>query len=133
MDNAYISKRIKTKIEYLVSNPETKETYEKTIEWKTFLPDLKLTYSESFVPLTKTFFEEFNKNFKQENYHYLFYILSKIYYLSLYNQKLIHDGIKSMKPSIVTNIGVPYLENSCDLTNYNEINNWYDIKHNEIL
>ena len=132
VDNAYITKRITSKIEYLVSNPESKETLEKTIEWKTFLPDLNLTYSDSFVPLTKTFFEQFNKNFKGENYYYIFLILSKIYYLSLYNQKSINTSVKSMKPSILTNIGVPYLENSCDLTKYNEIHNWYDIKHNDI-
>lgn len=132
VDNAYIKKRITKKIEYLVSNPDDTEELSKTIEWKTFLPDLKLTFSEDFIPLTRSFFDAFNKNFKSNNYYYIFYILSKIYYLSLYNQKNIHNNIKLLKPSIVTNIGVPYLENSCELTRYNEINNWYDIKHNDI-
>ena len=132
VDNAYIKKRITKKTEYLVSNPDAIEELSKTIEWKTFLPDLKLTFTGEFIPLTKPFFEAFNKDFKSGNYYYLFFILSKIYYLSLFNQKNIHNSVKLLKPSIVTNIGVPYLENSCDLTNYNEITNWYDIKHNDV-
>lgn len=132
VDNAYIKKRVTKKIEYIASNPDVIEEISKTIEWKTFLPELKLTFSGEFLPLTKSFFDAFNKNFKSNNYYFIFYILSKIYYLSLYNQKTIHNIIKPLKPSIVTNIGVPYLENSCDLTRFNEITNWYDIKHNNI-
>jgi hypothetical protein len=132
VDNAYIKKKITKKIEYIASNPDVIEELSKTIEWKTFLPELKLTFSGEFLPLTKSFFDAFNKNFKSNNYYFIFYILSKIYYLSLYNQKTIHNSIKPLKPSIVTNIGVPYLENSCGLTRFNEITNWYDIKHNNI-
>lgn len=132
VDHAYIKKLITKKIEYLASNPEVRQEMEKTIEWKTFLPDLNLTFTGEYVPLTSSFFEQFNKNFNANNYYYVFYILSKIYYLSLYNQRIIHNGIKSLAPSIVSNIGVPYIENSCDLTKYNEILNWYEIKQNEL-
>lgn len=52
--------------------------------------------------------------------------------MSLYNQKNIQNNVRLLKPSITTNIGVPYLENSCELTKYNELSNWYNIKHNDI-
>ena len=130
--NAYVKKRINVKVEYLVSNPETKQDIVNIIEWKTFLPDLNLTFKDKFVPLTKGYFESFNKDFKSSNRYYLYLILSKIYYLSLFNQNNIQNKVRVLKPEIVTNLGVPYLENSCDLTRYNEIKNWYDIKENEI-
>lgn len=132
VDNAYIKKRIRDKIQYLVSNPDSEEELSRKIEWKTFLPELNLTFGGEFLPLTKPFFEAFNKNFSANNYYYIFYILSKIYYLSLYNQKNIQNNVRLLKPSITTNIGVPYLENSCELTKYNELSNWYNIKHNDI-
>ena len=128
----YVIQKIDEKKEYLRKNPEKAEEPESIIVWESFLPSLNTKFTETFTPFAITFFENYNSNFKTKDYFYLFFILSKISKLTLYNQELLNKHVNSIEPSIFTNIGIPYLENSSDLTLYNQIDNWYDIKMNEL-
>lgn len=130
--NAYIETKLSKKNEYLRENPELSITVEKKITWKTFLPELNIDYKETFYPLTEMFFKSFNNDFTSSNHHYLYYILSKMFYLSLKNQDKTNLNLKMFKPSIVTNIGVPHVENSYDLTLFNKISDWYKFDNNDL-
>ena len=132
-NNVYIQNKVREKNEYLQLNPD--DDYDKmspTISWSNFLPPLKTDFKQEFVPFTTSYFEGFSKNFKSSDLHYLYYILSKIHMLTLHNFQNTNDTIKLLPPSIVTNIGIPHLENSSDLTRFNEITNWYNIKNNDL-
>ena len=130
LNNHFYSTNISKKTEYTKQKGPTLKTICE-YKWKNFLPVIQVDTDMAFTPITSDYFKLFIENYKSNEYYHLYLITHKLANLTQFFQSNIQKSISAKQPSILTNLGIPYLENTTDLINYKD-SILYDFKQNSL-